>query len=103
MRRSSDCFKKIIYTDHATDRMFERNIEDEDVKEALKTGIVIESRPDAKPNACCLVLGKAKSGTPLHVAVAFRKNLVLILTVYQPEVELWGLDLKTKGGETNGM
>ena len=103
MRRSSDCFKKIIYTNHAIERMTKRGIKTKDVQEALKTGIVIETRPDAKPNACCLVLGATKTGTPLHVAVAFRKKRVIILTTYQPEVKLWGLDLKTKRGETNGM
>jgi hypothetical protein len=40
---------KIIYRQHAIQRMFERNISDSEVKAALKDGITIEDYPDDAP------------------------------------------------------
>lgn len=93
MRRSQ---KLLEFTCHATERMEERAIEKDDIKSALKTGIIIELNKEANPWPTCLVLGKTCQGDPLHVAVALADNCFLILTAYVPDVEIWGENLDKK-------
>ena len=59
----------VIFRIHAIQRMFERRISDEDVKNILQTGELIEDYPNDKPYPSRLILGW--SGTrPLHVVIA---------------------------------
>lgn len=89
-------YRTIEFTKHARDRMTERVIHQKDVVAAMRSGVIIELKQDAKPCPCCLILGKARSGDPLHVAVAFKEGCLLVLTTYQPEVEFWGENLDKK-------
>ena len=88
---------KIIYRQHAIQRMFERNISDGDVKIALKSGSTIEDYPDDTPYPSRLILGFSQ-GKPLHVVYADNhdSNERIIITVYEPNLVLWDADLKTR-------
>jgi hypothetical protein len=88
---------KIIYRQHAIQRMFERDISDSDVKAAVKNGTTVEDYPNDTPYPSRLILGFAGSN-PLHVVYADNhdSNERIIITVYEPNLNLWDTDLKTR-------
>jgi Domain of unknown function (DUF4258) len=82
------------FTAHAVKRMFERSLSREDVTEVLRSGVVIETYPDRWPLPARLVFGKAH-GRPLHVVAADNdaRNETIVVTVYDPERDIWDADL----------
>ena len=56
----------IDYRVHATRRMFQRRIQDEDVKQLLETGEIIEEYQDDFPLQSVLVNGLSADKKPLH-------------------------------------
>lgn len=88
---------KLIYRQHAIQRMFERGILTVDVEAALANGRIIQSYPDDTPYPSCLWLGY--SGLkPLHIV--FADNLLdgerIIITVYEPDPAQWLPDFTTR-------
>ena len=83
-------FLSIEFRLHAVQRMFERGITVLDVKEVIKTGMVIENYPEDKPFQSYLLLGFMK-GKPLHVVAAVdnKTKKAIIITVYEPDPKLW--------------
>lgn len=75
---------------HALSRMFERNISETDVLEALTTGKIIEDYPTDQPYPSSLRLGFVKN-RPLHVVAAEATNeaTIVIITVYEPDPTRW--------------
>jgi hypothetical protein len=73
--------------------MFEREIAPEDVEAALVYGIVIEDYPNDLPYPSKLILVHKKN-RPIHVVVGndFENERIFIITVYNPDSELWGDD-----------
>ncbi len=67
-----------------------RHIRDEDIDEILSTGEVIERYEDDTPYPSRL-LCKIIKGRPLHIVTAYDagKERHIIITVYEPEPELW--------------
>ena len=89
--------EQLIFRVHALQRMFERNVSVEDVKMAVSNGETIEDYPEDKPYPSRLVLGW--SGTrPLHVVVAHNlsDNEIVVITVYEPDLELWEADYRRR-------
>jgi hypothetical protein len=82
---------------HALERMMERGISREAVKEILMNGIIIEDYPEDKPYPSALFLGKIK-GEPLHVVTAFDSSTgwCFIITAYRPDLEHFEPDFKTR-------
>jgi len=80
----------LIFRIHAVQRMFEREIGQEDVRRALEMGKTIENYPDDKPYPSRLVLGWSGS-RPIHVVVADHPNQreMIIITVYEPDLLRW--------------
>ena len=77
--------------------MFERAVSVSEVAEILETGETIARYGRDRPYPSRLVLGW--SGTrPLHVVAADApdSDLTIVITVYQPEPELWSPDLRTR-------
>jgi Domain of unknown function (DUF4258) len=83
-------FEQLIFRMHAIQRMLERNISVEEVKELLKMGKAIENYPEDKPYPSYLVLGKV-SDRPVHVVAADNTAEVqtIIITVYKPDPKQW--------------
>lgn len=48
---------KLIWTQHCLERMQERDISRNDVKNGILTGEIIEEYPDDFPNPSCLIFG----------------------------------------------
>ena len=96
MQKIKECFASdaILYTRHAKYEMeneeFGRIVERE-VYEAICNGEVIEEYPDDKPYPSALIFGKTTTDRPLHIVCAYAEveNLAIMITVYQPNPELW--------------
>jgi len=82
---------------HALERMMERGISREMVKEVLLHGEVIEDYPDDKPYPSALLLGRVKK-QPLHVVAAFDSltGWCFVITAYKPDLEHFESDYKTR-------
>ena len=89
--------EKLIFRVHAIQRMFERRINDEDIRLILKNGEIIAEYLEDKPFPSRLILGYVHD-RPLHVLTAksLEKNETIVITVYQPDPEKWGSDFKRR-------
>jgi len=76
------------FTKHALDQSIQRRITVQEVREAIENGEVLEDYPDDKYGPSCLVLGRTKSGRPIHLQCSHpsREN-IKIITLYQPDPE----------------
>ena len=91
-----DCFDSdaVLYSRHARFEMeneeFGKILEHE-VFEAIKSGEIIEKYPEGKPYPSVLIFGRTIIGRPLHIVCAYSEtdNLVIVVTVYHPDKELW--------------
>lgn len=83
---------------HALQRMFERNITLEDIRDVVHYGQIIEDYPDDTPFPSGLWLGRDAHGRPIHVVVANNAadNQYIIITAYHPNPLLWSSDWTTR-------
>lgn len=88
---------KLEFRIHAIKRMFERGINESDVRQVLRIGNVIESYPEDTPYPSRLLFGEVK-GRVLHVVAAHDAEHAteVIITVYEPDAARWGTDLKRR-------
>ena len=86
-----------VYREHAIQRMFERDIFEEDVEDTVENGEIIESYLDDKPYPSYLSL-KYCNNKPLHVVFAINQetNKVIIITAYYPDKDKWSDDYKRR-------
>lgn len=91
----------IILKKHALVRMLERRIQSDEIIEAILSSVIVEEYYDDKPFPSCLVLGYSKN-RPLHIVVSYdlEYKMVYVITIYEPSVELWSSDFKTKRRKT---
>jgi len=89
--------RRVEWRKHAIKRMLERTISREAVLEALKQCEVVEAYPDDKPLPAFLGLGYHRY-QPLHVVVGLdeAEEMLWIITVYEPSLEEWKEDFKTR-------
>jgi len=82
---------------HAVERMLERGISRETVRDALLKGELIEDYPDNKPYHSALILGW-DNALPIHVVVALDilTGWCFIITVYIPDLKHFKSDYKTR-------
>jgi hypothetical protein len=89
---------EIEYRIHATRRMFQRTIDNEEVEFILKNGQIIERYDNDFPLPSLLLNGKTEAGRPLHVVVGMNlpeRKLVIIIT-NKPETALWTEDFSRR-------
>jgi hypothetical protein len=79
------------FSKHAVDQSIIRDISVREVEDAIASrSEVIENYPDDKYGPSCLVLGYTKAGRPLHVQCSYpSRPLVKIITLYEPDPDLW--------------
>jgi hypothetical protein len=82
---------EIVYRLHASKRMFEREISDDDVEYLLKNGEIIERYDDDYPLPSLLLNGFSMNKRPLHLVVAVNREekRLVIVTVYEPNLLKW--------------
>lgn len=79
---------RLTFRIHAIRRMFERHIDEIDVRHALMQGEVVEDYPQDKPYPSKLILGWVNDH-PLHIVVANAEDADIVVTVYEPDLRLW--------------
>ncbi len=79
------CVRKgqLWFTNHAVKRMLERAISDDEVREVILNGEIIEDYPQDKYGPSCLIYGKTRAMRPLHVQCSAPPR-VRVITVYPP-------------------
>ncbi|MBM3128928.1 MAG: DUF4258 domain-containing protein [Chloroflexi bacterium] len=78
------------FSRHAFKRAVERNISEAEIREAGKSGIIIEDYPDDKYAPSCLLLGFTAAKRPLHLQVSYADtDLVKLITLYEPDPTEW--------------
>lgn len=82
---------------HALEKMMERGIPREAVKEVLLSGEIIMNYPDDKPYPSALFLGWVKN-QPFHVVVSLDSmtGWCFIITAYKPDADHFESDYKTR-------
>jgi len=84
----------IEYRIHASQRMFRRNIHEDDVETVLKNGEIIERYDDDFPLPSLLIKGHTSEMRPLHVVAAINhtERIIVIITAYEPDKSRWASD-----------
>ena len=78
------------FSQHAVDQTILRRISVQEIREAIRTGKVIEDYPDDKYGPSCLVLGFAANGKAIHLQCSYPSRPVIkIVTVYEPDPNEW--------------
>ena len=87
----------IYYSRHAFERMFDRAIAPEVVRQIVAQGEVIADYPDDRPFPSALILGFDRT-RPIHVVAA--RNAATdqchVVTVYLPNPALWDETFKRR-------
>lgn len=81
----------IEYRVHASRRMFQRDIVEDDVELILRKGSIIEKYAEDFPLPSLLLNGRASTDRPLHVVVAVNsfERKFIIITAYEPDSAKW--------------
>ena len=81
----------IVFRVHATKRMFSRRIDNDDVKNLLQNGAVIENYQDDFPFPSVLLNGFSKDHRPLHAVIGIdsKSFRLYVITIYRPDPERW--------------
>jgi len=85
---------KIEVTMHFLQKMTTRGITYSEVKEAIMNGEILEKYPDDYPYPSCLIFGYTLQNRVLHVVVGIEETKLWLITVYEPDPELWDIDFK---------
>ncbi len=88
---------RLVFRVHAIQRMFQRRVSEEEVRQVVTAGATIETYPEDKPFPSRLMLGWSGS-RPLHVVVAdnVATQETVIITVYHPDAEEWEAGFKRR-------
>ena len=87
---------KIRWTNHCVVRLFQRNISQEDIENALLNGEIIEEYENDYPYPSCLVYGVNLNNKVLHVVCGANETELWVITAYYPDNIKWKDDLKTR-------
>lgn len=81
----------IEYRIHATRRMFQRDINEEDIELLLRKGKIIEKYDDDFPLPSLLLSWITSKGRPLHVVAGINEveKIIVIITTYEPDPLRW--------------
>ncbi len=82
---------EIHFRIHASRRMFQRNISQNDVEHLLQYGTIIEQYDDDFPLPSLLLLGNNHQGRPLHAVVGLndKDQKLIVITAYEPDPTKW--------------
>ena len=87
---------KIRWTNHCIVRLFQRNISQEDIENALLNGEIIEEYENHYPYPSSLVYGIDLNNKVLHVVCGTSETELWVITAYYPDNIKWKDDLKTR-------
>ncbi len=70
----------IAITEHARIRLYERNINVDDIINGIDTGEIIKQYEDDKPLPSCLILGFSVNSQYIHIVVSFDTDFIYLIT-----------------------
>jgi len=87
----------IIFRIHAVQRMFERRIPVENVRQVLQSGEMIEDYSEEMPDPGGLLSAK-RGHRPLHVVLAenTKEGERVVITVYEPDPAQWKAGFRSR-------
>jgi hypothetical protein len=87
---------RILWKKHALERMMERGISRNEVKQAITQGSIIENYPDDSPFPSVLIANFEPE--PLHVVVAYDAESLQchVITAYRPDLAHFEADFMTR-------
>lgn len=78
------------FSHHGFRRAVERNISEQEIREAGASAEIIEDYPEDKYAPSALMLGFSSAGRALHFQVSFAdSDLTKIVTIYEPDPNEW--------------
>lgn len=86
---------KYRITLHTLKRLDQRQITVSELKEAILSGVIVETYPDDKPFPSCLIMGKIRGGFPLYVVCGISSDAIHIITTHWMDPAKW-LDPTTR-------
>ena len=88
---------QVLFRVHAIARMFQYSVSEEDVRQILLAGEVIQQYLEDRPYPSRLVLGWHGS-RPIHVVAAYNVDdrETIVITVYEPDPDQWEPDFRRK-------
>ena len=86
----------VVISQHAFKRLRERSITINDILNGIRTGEIIEDYPGDYPYPSCLVLGFSVNNTHIHIVCGVGDNKLWIISAYNPTLEKWEDDYKTR-------
>jgi len=86
--RNAFASNRYFITTHAKQRMAERRVDDNDLKQVILNGCVIEEYPEARPFPKVLCMAEVR-GEPLYVSCAFGGKNVYVITVHWYDPNIW--------------
>lgn len=97
MKKLSDIIDEDIknytveYRVHATRRMFQRDIQEEDVEAVLRYGDIIEEYGHDFPLPSLLISGMTFEGSVIHIVAGINdiEKIIVIITTYHPDPFKW--------------
>jgi hypothetical protein len=89
--------RPIIFRLHAIQRMFERRISAESVRQVLETGEMIEDYSDEMAHPGGLMLSQ-RGKRPVHVVMAenIKDSELVVITVYEPDAAQWKAHFRSR-------
>ena len=88
--RAAFAADRFDFTEHAAERAVDRNVSEQEIREAGSRAITIEEYPDDKYGPTRLLLGFTGAGRPLHIQVADSPSpLARIITLYESDPAEW--------------
>ena len=79
-----------------TEKLRQRGIEIFELEKAILSGEVIEDYPTDPRGPSCLILGYTQRDRPLHIVCGIMEAELLVITAYEPSLEEWEADWKTR-------
>jgi hypothetical protein len=88
---------RITFRIHAIKRMFRRSITNDEVRDVLENGEVIEDYPTDTPYPSQLILGRS-GGRLIHIVAAYnaKDDEAIIITAYEPDPNQWDSEFKRR-------
>ena len=88
------------FTKHSLEKAFQRNIPPFECEQAFNRGEITESYPLDNPYPSELRLAKI-NGRFLHIVTSSDGPNIHVITVYEPDLERWESDFKTRRRQTS--
>ena len=90
------------FSKHAVDQSILRSISVQEIRDAIKSGEIIEDYPNDKYGPSCLIFGLTASDRPVRIQCSYpSRPFIKIITLYEPDEDLWR-DFKVRRQQSAG-